>query len=42
MGITIYQINHEFDHIDASRLIELQDWPQGAGRVTDGEFEGEI
>ncbi len=40
MGITIYQINHEFDHIDASRLIELQDWPQGAGRVTDGEFEG--
>ena len=32
MGITIYQINREFDHIDTSRLVELQDRPGKAGR----------
>lgn len=36
MGITIYQIDREFDHIDASRLRELHDinghtpWPLGS------------
>jgi len=25
MGITIYQINSEFDHIDTDRLSELKD-----------------
>jgi hydrogenase-4 component E len=27
MGITLFHINREFDHIDADRLITLRDWP---------------
>ncbi len=32
MGITIFQINREFDHMDASRLRELQDTAGGHRR----------
>jgi hydrogenase-4 component E len=33
MGITIYQINREFDHIDASRIRQLQDLGGGCCRA---------
>lgn len=33
MGITIYQVSREFDHIDASRLQELNDLAGGRGLV---------
>jgi hydrogenase-4 component E len=39
MGITIYQISHEFDHIDASRIMELQDLPGSANNLPFGARE---
>ena len=27
MGITVFRIGREFDHLDADRLSELRDWP---------------
>ena len=34
MGIAVFQISREFDHIDSDRLNKLDDW-HGAEEATD-------